>query len=204
MKYQGYVRPVFYDCVTIVFNDFVGFTKIKKTLLPDQLVAELDEAFSQFYRIMDKYGLENRAAYMLFAGGVPVANNTHEIDAVLGVPEIQSFIRWINDAKKLAGRPVFEIRIGINTGSLMTGIIGLKKSLYDVWGDAVNLASRMESTGEKNRINISETSYERIKEVFDVEYHGQVMAKNKGTVKCIFCKKSKTRTCPRVRGINTR
>ncbi|MGV8058625.1 MAG: adenylate/guanylate cyclase domain-containing protein [Smithellaceae bacterium] len=194
LKDQGYVKPVFYDSVTIVFTDFVGFTKITEKLTPDQLVAELDGAFSHFDRIMDKYGLEKLKtigdAYM-FAGGVPVVNNTHEIDAVLGALEIQSFIEKINAEKKSVGRPVFEIRIGINTGPLMAGVVGEKKFVYDVWGDSVNLASRMESSSEKGRINISESAYVGIKDFFETEHRGQIMAKNKGAVDMYFVKRIK-------------
>jgi class 3 adenylate cyclase len=194
LKEQGYVQPVFYDAVTIVFTDFVGFTKITEKLTPDQLVRELDEAFSNFDRLMDKYGLEKLKtigdAYM-FAGGVPVVNNTHEIDAVLGALEIQSFVDKINKEKKKEGRPVFEIRIGINTGPLMAGVVGKKKFVYDVWGDSVNLASRMESSGEKGQVNISESTYVRIRDFFETEHRGQVMAKNKGVVDMYFIKRLK-------------
>ncbi len=192
LKDQGYVKPVFYHAVTIVFTDFIGFTKIAETLTPDQLVKELDEAFSSFDRIMDKYGLEKLKtigdSYM-YAGGVPVVNNTHEIDAVLGALEIQSFIEKINAEKKCVDRPVFEIRIGINTGPLMAGVVGEKKFVYDVWGDSVNLASRMESSGEGGQVNISESTYQRIKDFFETEHRGQVIAKNKGMVDMYFVKR---------------
>jgi class 3 adenylate cyclase len=194
LKEHGYVKPVFYDSVTIVFTDFIGFTKITEKLTPDQLVKELDEAFSQFDHIMDKYGLEKLKtigdAYM-FAGGVPVVNSTHEIDAVLGALEIQSFVEKINKEKKNEGRPVFEIRIGINTGPLMAGVVGKKKFVYDVWGDSVNLASRMESSCERGQVNISESTYMRIKDFFETEHRGQIMAKNKGAVDMYFVKRIK-------------
>lgn len=194
LKDQGYVKPVFYKAATIVFTDFVGFTRITEKLTPDQLVRELDEVFSQFDRVMDKYCLEKLKtigdSYM-YAGGVPVVNHTHEIDAVLGALEIQSFIEKANEEKKSKGRPVFEIRIGINTGPLMAGVVGEKKFVYDVWGDSVNLASRMESSGEKGRVNISETTYIRIKDFFETEARGQILAKNKGAVDMYFVKQIK-------------
>ncbi len=194
LKDQGYVKPVFYQSATIVFTDFVGFTKITEKLTPDQLVRELDEVFSRFDRVMDKYGLEKLKtigdSYM-YAGGVPAVSNTHEIDAVLGALEIQSFVEQINGKKTLDGRPVFEIRIGINTGPLMAGVVGEKKFVYDVWGDSVNLASRMESSGEKGRVNISEATYVRVKDFFETESRGQIMAKNKGTVEMYFVKRIK-------------
>jgi len=192
LKDQGYVKPVLYNSVTIVFTDFVGFTKIAETLTPDQLVKELDEAFSRFDRIMDKYGLEKLKtigdSYM-YAGGVPVVNHTHEIDAVLGALEIQSFIGKMNAKKKCEDRPIFEIRIGINTGPLMAGVVGTKKFVYDVWGDSVNLASRMESSGERGQVNISESTYQRIKDFFETEHRGQIIAKNKGAVNMYFVKR---------------
>ena len=191
LKGQGYVKPVFYPAATIVFTDFVGFTKISETLTPDQLVRELDSAFSRFDRVMDKYGLEKLKtigdSYM-YAGGVPLPNATHAIDAVLGALEIQSFVEQINLEKSQSGRPVFEIRIGINSGPLMAGVVGEKKFVYDVWGDSVNLASRMESSGGKGRINISESTYARIKDYFETESRGQVLAKNKGAVDMYFVK----------------
>jgi class 3 adenylate cyclase len=194
LKDQGYVQPVFYESATIVFTDFVGFTKITEKLTPDQLVRELDDVFSRFDRVMDKYGLEKLKtigdSYM-FAGGVPLVNNTHEIDAVLGALEIQSLIERINQEKASSGRPVFEIRIGINTGPLMAGVVGEKKFVYDVWGDSVNLASRMESSGEKGKVNISESTYIRIKDYFETEARGQVMAKNKGAMEMYFVKRIK-------------
>lgn len=150
--------------------------------------------FSQFDRVMDKYGLEKLKtigdAYM-FAGGVPVVNNTHEIDAVLGALEIQSFIEKVNEEKKSKGRPVFEIRIGINTGPLMAGVVGEKKFVYDVWGDSVNLASRMESSCEKGRVNISESTFVRIKDFFATEARGQILVKNKGAVDMYFVERIK-------------
>jgi len=194
LKDQGFVKPVFYDAVTIVFTDFVGFTKISELLTPDQLVKELDDAFSLFDRLMDKYGLEKLKtigdAYM-FAGGVPVVNNTHEIDAVLGSLEIRDVVEKINRKKKKAEWPVFEIRIGINTGPLMAGVVGEKKFVYDVWGDSVNLAKRMVSAGARGQVNISAVTYERVKDFFVTEQRGQILAKNKGAVNMYFVKRIK-------------
>ena len=194
LKEQGHVQPVFYDSVTIVFTDFVGFTRITEKLTPDQLVHELDDVFSQFDRLMDKYCLEKLKtigdAYM-YAGGVPVVNNTHEIDAVLSALEIISLMDKINKAKESNRRPVFEIRIGINTGSLMAGVVGEKKFVYDVWGDSVNLASRLESASAKGRVNISESTCSRIKDFFETEPRGQIMAKNKGPVAMYYVNRIK-------------
>lgn len=192
LKEFGYVKPIFYSSATIVFTDFVGFTTITEQLSPDDLVKELDSVFSHFDQIMDRYSLEKLKtigdSYM-YAGGVPVENSTHEIDAVLGALEIQSFVDQINKIKRLNGRQVFEIRIGINTGPLMAGVVGEKKFIYDVWGDSVNLASRMESSGEKGKVNISESTYTRIKDFFETESRGKIMAKNKGAIEMYFVKR---------------
>ena len=189
LKDKGHVTPVFYSSATIVFTDFVDFTKISEKLNPDQLVFELDELFSRFDRIMDKYGLEKLKtigdSYM-YAGGVPLANRTHAIDAVLGALEICSVVEKANQEKASHGRPVFEIRIGIHTGALMAGVVGEKKFVYDVWGDSVNLASRMESSGEKGKINISESTYICVKDFFEIEDRGQILAKNKGEMNMYF------------------
>jgi len=189
LKDQGHVQPVYYHSVSIVFTDFVGFTRITEKLTPDQLIRELDAVFSHFDRVMDKYGLEKLKtigdAYM-FAGGIPIVNNTHEIDAVLAALEIQSFIAKLNEAKRYADRPAFEIRIGINTGPLMAGVVGEKKFVYDVWGDSVNLANRMESAAEKGRVNISEATCLRIRDFFETEHRGRIMVKNKGAVDMYF------------------
>jgi len=194
LKDQGQVRPVFFPSATIAFTDFVGFTEIAEKLTPDQLVWELHELFTRFDRIMDKYGLEKLKtigdAYM-YAGGVPAINRTHAIDAVLGALEIQSLVEKVNREKASSGRPVFEIRIGVNSGPLMAGVVGEKKFVYDVWGDSVNLASRMESSGYKGKINISESTYILIKDYFETEARGRIMAKNKGTVEMYFVNRIK-------------
>jgi len=138
------------------------------------------------------YGLEKLKtigdAYM-YAGGVPVANRTHAVDAVLGALEIKNFVDEVNGEKVRQGRPVFEIRIGVNTGPLMAGVVGEKKFVYDVWGDSVNLASRMESSGEKGKVNVSESTHARIKDYFETEVRGQIIAKNKGAVEMYFVKR---------------
>ncbi|MRR16916.1 MAG: adenylate/guanylate cyclase domain-containing protein [Deltaproteobacteria bacterium] len=194
LKDQGRVKPVFFPSATIAFTDFVGFTEIAERLTPDQLVRELHELFTGFDRIMDKYGLEKLKtigdAYM-YAGGVPAINETHAIDAVLGALEIQSLVDKINREKASSGRPVFEIRIGMNSGPLMAGVVGEKKFVYDIWGDSVNLANRMESSGYKGKINISESTHILIKDYFETEARGPIRAKNKGTVEMYFVNRIK-------------
>ena len=116
------------------------------------------------------------------AGGIPKKNRTHAIDAVLAALEIQNFMNQMKEIKEIIGLPYWELRLGIHTGSLVAGVIGEKKFAYDVWGDTVNTASRMESSGTPGRINISGATYEIVKDFFICEYRGRVNAKNKGEV----------------------
>jgi len=194
LKENGVVQPVYYKSATIVFTDFVGFTRISEKLTPEELVAELDKLFSIFDHVMDKYLLEKLKtigdAYM-FASGIPVADKTSAMKCVLAAIEIQELMKDVNDEKVKMGKPVFELRIGINTGPLMAGVVGEKKFGYDVWGDSVNLASRMESSGEKGRVNISHSTYESVKDCFETEARGEVFAKNKGAITMYFVKRLK-------------
>ena len=192
LKENGFVKPVYYNCATIVFTDFVGFTKISETLTPEELVAELDKLFSIFDHVMDKYCLEKMKtigdSYM-FVGGLPIASDNHAMKCVLAAIEIQDQMKRVNNEKIKMGRPIFELRIGVNTGPLMAGVVGEKKFVYDVWGDAVNLASRMESSGERGRVNISNSTYEIVKTFFETEPRGEIIAKNKGAVTMYFAKR---------------
>lgn len=189
LKSTGYVKSASFKSVTTVFTDFVGFTSIAENLSPEKMVKELDEFFSFFDMIINKYKLEKLKtigdAYM-YAGGVPVPNSTNHVDAVLSAMEILQIMKVKNEKKKKNGEIVWKIRIGINTGPLMAGIIGERKFAYDVWGDSVNLASRMESHGEIGKINISSYTNDLIKDFFITEHRGKVEAKNKGLVD-IYC-----------------
>jgi len=189
LKGHGYVKPVHFRRATIVFTDFVGFTQIAEKLSPEELVNELDSAFRYFDSIMDKYNLEKLKtigdSYM-YAGGVPVENNTHEIDAVLAALEIQDYFNKLKSKKISSGQTYWELRIGVNTGPMMAGVVGEKKFVYDVWGDSVNIASRLESSGEPGRVNISESTCSRVSGFFDIEARGRVTAKHKGAIDMYF------------------
>jgi histidine kinase len=186
LKQNGVVVSKYFERVTILFTDFKGFTAISEKLSPEELVREIDSCFRAFDLIMEKYNIEKIKtigdSYMA-AGGLPVPNSTHPDDVVKAAIEIRDYMRERNARK---GASAFEVRIGINTGSVVAGIVGTKKFQYDIWGDAVNTASRMESSGEPGKVNISQNTYELVKDKFNCEHRGEIEAKGKGKVKMYF------------------
>lgn len=189
LKAKGHADAKMIDLVTVLFTDFKGFTQLSEKLTPRELVDEINECFSAFDRIMGKYGVEKIKtigdAYMA-AGGLPSPNDTHALDVVKAAIEIQRTMNEIAERKRNEGKLFFEIRIGIHTGPVVAGIVGIKKFQYDIWGDTVNTASRMESSGEVGRVNISEVTYEYVKDIFPCEYRGKVAAKGKGEISMYF------------------
>ena len=183
------VRPLYYENATVLFTDFVGFTHIAEELTPQELIEELDCCFSRFDQVIREHNLEKIKtigdAYMA-AGGIPRANHTHAVDCVLAALEIRGFMRKMQEEKRAEGKPYWRLRLGIHTGRLVAGVIGREKFAYDVWGDTVNTASRLESSGVAGRINISGATYEEVKDFFDCEYRGAIAAKNKGEIDMYF------------------
>jgi len=175
--------------VTVLFADIHGFTAIAEKLSPELLVNELDECFRAFDLIVEKYGLEKIKtigdAYMA-ASGLPVADPDHALNAVRTAFDMQRFMQGFKISKQVQNLPVFEIRIGIHSGPVIAGVVGAKKFAYDIWGDTVNLASRMENSGEAGKINISGATYALVKDHFSCEYRGKMQAKNKGEVDMYF------------------
>lgn len=189
LKAKGYTDAQFMEDVTVLFTDFKGFTQLAEKLSPRMLVAEINECFSAFDNIMAKHGVEKIKtigdAYMA-VGGLPTANNTHAIDVVNAALDIQQFMYERKIRKAQLGELFFEIRIGIHSGPVVAGIVGVKKFQYDVWGDTVNTASRMESGSETGRINVSGATYELIQNSFQCTYRGKLPAKNKGEIEMYF------------------
>ncbi|MCB1139336.1 MAG: adenylate/guanylate cyclase domain-containing protein [Leptospiraceae bacterium] len=189
LKREQKVQPRHYDDVTVLFTDFKGFTQIAESLSPQELVSELDQCFRSFDEIIKGCGLEKIKtigdAYMA-AGGIPEESKDHAVRTIQAALEMLAFMdRW-KEQKEAAGKPSWEIRIGIHSGPLVAGVIGTEKFAYDVWGDTVNLASRMESSGAPGRVNISGQTYEKVKRFFSCEHRGQIQAKNKGEVDMYF------------------
>jgi class 3 adenylate cyclase len=190
LKENGEVKPKFYESVTIMFTDIKGFTQMALQIPDSELVAELDRTFNQFDFICDRHHIEKLKtigdAYMC-AGGLPDKNNTHPLDICLTALEIQNFMNEIGEIKKkISGKTFWKIRLGIHTGPAVAGIIGKNKFAYDVWGNTVNVASRMESLGKVGQINLSENTYSLVKNYFICEYRGEVEIKHKGQMKMYF------------------
>ena len=185
LKRNDIVVPVKYEAVSVLFTDMAGFTKIAEKMNPEELVSELDHIFSVFDSIVKKHNVEKIKtigdAYMA-AGGIPVANKTNAVDTVLCALKFKEYMQFLSAKKELEGKQFFELRIGIHTGSVVAGVIGHEKIAYDIWGDTVNTASRMESSGIVGEINISSSTYELVKDLFLCEYRGKVSAKNKGEI----------------------
>jgi len=188
LKDNGSVVAKKYPAVTVLFSDFKGFTRYAENLSPEQVVETVDHYFSKFDAIMEEHGLEKIKtigdAYMA-VGGLSFDNTVNQAkEMVLAAKAMNDFVNQTkhNDATTAA----FDIRIGINTGPVVAGVVGTKKFAYDIWGDAVNIASRMESNSEPGRINISDHTHQIIKDDFDCEYRGEISVKNRGQMKMYF------------------
>jgi class 3 adenylate cyclase/Flp pilus assembly protein TadD len=186
LKAKGFADAKHFTDVTVLFTDFVGFTSVSEQLTPQQLVNELHSCFKAFDEITSKYNIEKIKtvgdAYLAVCG-LPLADENHADNVVNAAIEIKEFML---SRRKELGSKTFEIRIGVHSGSVVAGIVGVKKFAYDIWGDTVNTAARMEQNSEANKINISEATYELVKDKFTCEYRGEIEAKNKGKMKMYF------------------
>ena len=189
LKLHNKVLPVRYESVTVMFTDFKSFTTIAETMSPEALIAVLDECFRLFDSIIARHGLEKIKtigdAYMC-AGGLPTENKTHATDTVSAALDMLEELRLLMLKKSSEQQELFEMRIGIHTGPVVAGVVGSHKFAYDIWGDTVNVAARLEQGGEIGKINISENTYQQIKGRFDCTYRGRLAAKNKGEIAMYF------------------
>ena len=185
LKKDGKVRPREFKHVSIIFTDFKDFTYTASVLPAESLVDELNDIFREFDEIVENYGLEKLKtvgdSYMA-ASGLPEENENHAIRVVSAAIEMKNLIAKRNETSAIK----WEMRLGIHTGSVIAGVVGTKKFTYDIWGDTVNIASRMESSGEPGEVNISGYTYMLVRDYFECQYRGKIDAKGKGFVDMYF------------------
>jgi adenylate cyclase len=189
LKATGTAKARYFDLVTVMFIDIKNFTLISQRLAPEELVAEIDFLFRNFDAIIAKHDIEKIKtigdAYMC-AGGIPVADAGHPVKMANAALEIIDFIQTVGNDRKALGKTFFEARIGINSGPVVAGIVGSSKFAYDIWGDTVNTAARMEQSGEVGKINISGSTWQLLSGNFNCKYRGKINAKNKGEIDMYF------------------
>ncbi len=185
IKVHGHSTARTFSQVTVMFTDFKGFTAVSEKMSAELLVAEIDHCFSVFDDIVAKHNVEKIKtvgdAYMC-VGGMPVLTFTHAFDVVEAAIEMRNFMLERKKDKEARGEIPFEMRLGIHTGPVVAGIVGKRKYAYDIWGDTVNIAARMESNSEAGKINISGSTYDLIKSKIACTYRGKIEAKNKGMI----------------------
>ena len=189
LRTRGSVQPRFHASTTILFTDFAGFTRFAEKSEPAVLVSFLDQVFSAFDEISLKYGLERLKTIgdaFMAAGGIPTANRTHAIDACLAALEMQRAIRLLNERRGRLRLPTLDLRVGIHSGPVMAGVVGKRKFTYDIWGDAVNLAARLESASEARRVNVSPAVVAQAGAFFSFTPRGRVEIKNKDPIEMYF------------------
>lgn len=204
LKARGRVEPHFHEATTILLADFKGFTRLTETLEPARLLAQLDQNFGRFDEIARANRLETLKtigdAY-LCAGGLPDPNRTHAVDACLAALQMQAFIHSNNRQRERLRLSPWELRIGINSGSVIAGLVGQRRFTYDVWGNAVNITQRLEEACEPGRINISASTLHQVARLFETEPRGSVEVKNVGAIDMYFLNRIRPELCADPEGV---
>lgn len=189
LKTNGVAVAKRHEHATVFFSDFKNFSKIAKSLSPEKLVSQLDFHFKAFDKIIEKYSIEKIKtigdAYMCVSG-LPERNSNNAEEIINAALEIQAYLNKLKKEKLKKGQPYFEARIGVHTGPLVAGVVGSKKFAYDVWGDTVNIAARLESKGEVGKVNISHSTYKLVKGKYNCISRGKIPVKNRGEIEMYF------------------
>jgi class 3 adenylate cyclase/CheY-like chemotaxis protein len=196
LRNTGAVQPMYFEDVTIVFADIVGFTLSTEQLPADELVYILHDYFTAFDGIMGKYGLEKLKTIgdcYMFAAGLPVRSPSNPVDSVLAALEMVHAVERLAET----GPVDWRIRIGVNTGPVIAGVVGIRKFAFDIWGDAVNFSARVEAVGKPNRVNLSSGTYARVKDFFECEKQEKVRVKEGREVDTYLVKGVSTRLTSR-------
>ena len=192
LKKYGKAKPRRYDAVSVIFTDFKNFTKNSEKMTPEELVIQVDSYFTKFDEITHKHNIEKIKtigdAY-LCVSGLPLIDDNHAVNAVLAAIEMRDYVQSVAAEKESDDPSAFEIRIGIHSGPVVSGVVGFKKFAFDIWGDTVNTASRLETHSEASKINISGSTHKLVKDYFNCEYRGPLSVKNKGEIDMYFINK---------------
>ncbi|MDO8399372.1 MAG: adenylate/guanylate cyclase domain-containing protein [Bradyrhizobium sp.] len=194
LKTRDRVEPRFFDSATVIFIDFSGFTRLVETMEPASVIDQLDQHFTKFDDIMAAHRLEKLKtigdAY-LAVGGVPEFNRSHATDACLCALRIIDHLAKLNRQREKLHLPAWQVRIGINTGPVIAGVVGKHKFTYDIWGNTVNTAQRVEAAGVPGRVSIAESTWQHINKRFETEARGAVEVKHQGLVSMYYLNRIK-------------
>jgi adenylate cyclase len=189
LKTSDRVQPRFFDSATVILIDFTGFTRLVETMEPASVIDQLDQHFTRFDDIMANHRLEKLKtigdAY-LAVGGVPEPNRSHALDAALGALQVLDHLARLNRQREKLRLPAWQVRIGINTGPVIAGVVGKHKFTYDIWGNTVNIAQRVEAAGDPGRIGIAESTWQHVKTRFEADARGAVEVKHQGLVNMYY------------------